>query len=67
MICEPPEFTEMLEGCRVEFTGVIRFTTALDGKFPPRIVSVKLFSLGDKVGAGRPGGATWVIRGTAFE
>jgi hypothetical protein len=67
VICDPLVFTEVLEGCSVRSPGPVRFTTAVDGKFAPRIVSVKLPLPGAVVAGDKLGGDTWVMRGTAFE
>lgn len=67
MICDPLVFTNVLEGCSVKLPGPVRFTTAVDGKFAPRIVSVKLPLPGAVVAGGKLGGDTCVIIGTAFE
>jgi hypothetical protein len=66
VIFDPLAFTEVLEGCRVKFPGPVRFTTAADGKFAPRIVSVKVPLPGAVLVGGKLGGDTWVTRGTAF-
>jgi len=64
-ICEPPAFTVVLEAGTGVPPGKLRFTTELDWKFAPRIVSVKFPLPGAVAVGGKLGGLTWVMKGTA--
>jgi hypothetical protein len=65
-ICEPPAFTVVLEAGTGVPPGKLRFTTELDWKFAPRIVSVKFPLPGAVTVGGKLGGLTSVIKGTAL-
>jgi hypothetical protein len=64
-ICEPPAFTVVLEAGTGVPPGKLRFTAELDWKFAPRIVSVKFPLPGAVVVAGKLGGLTSLMKGTA--